>query len=372
MSPEPLDVLTEVLALPTAPFREQRVIEYVRKWADRAGADIQADAAGNLLIRVGPAPRWTKTPRPTWLFAAHMDHPGFVVTRRQGRSVWAEFRGGVRREFFLGQRVRLIGAEGWDIPAVVQTCRKAGRRGFFACRLGTETPASSVRPGDIGMWDVGPVHSDGQVVSARACDDLAGVAGVLCALARLQRCGEDLPAPVWGLLTRGEEAGFVGALAACRDKSIPAGALVVAIETSKAQPGAQLGDGVVVRVGDRSRIFDPSLTEAVWRTAQGLGRRDRHFSAVRMLMPGGTCESSAYSVLGWQATGLCLPLDNYHNMDTQAQTIAPERIHTADFTSLVKLLVELGGSEPDAGRADAEFVERLDGILKDRRELLDG
>ncbi len=89
-------------------------------------------------------------------------------------------------------------------------------------------------------------------------------------------------------------------------------------------------------------------------------------------MPSGTCESSAYSVLGWRATGLCLPLDNYHNMDTQAGTIAPERIHAGDFASLVKLLVDLGVSEPNPDQADAEFVARLDDILRDRRELLRG
>ncbi|MFP4105238.1 MAG: M20/M25/M40 family metallo-hydrolase [Phycisphaerae bacterium] len=355
-----MKTLRDLVTLPTAAFREQEVIEYIRRWAEERRIDFRQDAVGNIVLQAG-----RPDPARRWVFSAHLDHPGFVTTRQQGRSVWAEFRGGVSSGYFKGAAVWLFAPDG-PVRAEVQTVRleKATRRRKCRLQLDRET---DVPPGTVGMWDVDEWDVRNGVVHCRACDDLAGVAAVLCALDELNRSGQGSAA---GLLTRAEEEGFVGALAACENRTLTEdGTWLVAIETSAAQPAARLGDGVVIRVGDKTRIFDPTLTGHVTKIATQLGKRDRYFSFIRRLMPGGTCESTAYCALGYRATGLCLPLGNYHNMGSKK--IEAEQIHQNDYAGLVKLLVALAESDTDPEDTDAALRERLGQILESKRAEFD-
>ena len=63
-------------------------------------------------------------------------------------------------------------------------------------------------------------------------------------------------------------------------------------------------------------------------------------------MAGGSCEATAFAALGYETTGLCLALDNYHNMididgvrsGKRKARLGPEAISLADFHGLVDLL----------------------------------
>jgi endoglucanase len=145
---------------------------------------------------------------------------------------------------------------------------------------------------------------------------------------------------------------------------------VVAIETSKAQPAAKLGDGVVIRVGDKARIFDPCLTGHLVSVAGDLAKADHSFRFTRQLMPGGTCESTAFVMFGYTATGLCLPLGNYHNQGPRNR-IAAEQINLGDFESLVKLLTGLARDKRKPADTDKALKARLDGLLDQRAKYLD-
>lgn len=371
-----LRLLQDVLSCPTSPFCERAVIAYVRSWASRCGVDFAQDAAGNLLLSagggIGGARRGNRRGRaakaPTWVFTAHMDHPGFVVRRSRGRSVWAAFRGGVPKAYFPGSRVRLITRDGEQV-AKVATVRKSKDHNTLDCRLELvgDAPAK-VPPGSIGMWDVPAFRRRNGRITARACDDLAGSAAVLAAMEEIvSRCPR---ANVMGLLTRAEEVGFVGALAACRLGTIPAGALVVGIETSKAQPAAPVGGGAVIRVGDGTRVFSEPLTAHISEVAKGLAKRDKNLRFVRQLMPGGTCESTVFCALGHVASALALPLGNYHNQHPGGR-IAAEFIDEGDFNSLVELLVALATDERTPADTDAAFRRRLDELLAVQSQLLE-
>lgn len=81
-------IAMELLSLPTSPFHEQAVAEWVRQFAGgKLGLRTTADRWGNLTIRY-PGRR---TKRPL-VFTAHMDHPGFAARRmrRDGllEGVW--------------------------------------------------------------------------------------------------------------------------------------------------------------------------------------------------------------------------------------------------------------------------------------------
>ena len=116
------------------------------------------------------------------------------------------------------------------------------------------------------MWDLPVWRRRGPRLELRAADDLAGVAAVLLALGRLKDSGAGKRCV--GLLTRAEEVGFVGAISAAKLKSIDPSWPVLGIECSKEQPSARLGKGGVVRVGDRSTIFDPQLTAMLRHAAR--------------------------------------------------------------------------------------------------------
>jgi putative aminopeptidase FrvX len=352
-----LDILRSVLSLPTAPFREEAVVEHVRRFADARGLTFRRDKGGNVVLRYRKTAARGRRPL-RWVFAAHMDHPGFIAARRRGRTLWARFLGSVEKRYFPGSRARFFAPDG-EIAATVESARKSPDGIGLSVRLTLDRPAN-VPPGTVGMWDFPPLRVRGRRLSARACDDLAGVASVLCAMDAIARRG--LAADVTGLLTRAEESGFVGALVACRNRTVPHTALLVAIETSAAHVEAPLGSGVVVRVGDRMRTFDPSLTAHVDAVAKDIARHHRGFRHTRHLMPGGTCESTVYAAWGYTAAAVCIPLGNYHNRGRRDR-IAPEQIDLGDFASLVQLLTGLAESQTAPADTDAKLRLALTGRL---------
>ena len=362
MKPGYVSILRSLLGQPTVPFHEEAIAAEARRWAKRRGVAFDRDGAGNVLLTY----RRSHGPRKRhWVFSAHMDHPGFLCRRQRGRALWADFLGTIRREYLVGSRVRFFGANDEALATVVSVRRRSDRP-WLSCRLALTRPAR-VPEGTIGMWALSAVRIRDKRLASRACDDVVGSAAVICAIDEIASRGLD--ATVVGLLTRAEEAGLVGAMAACEAGSIPRDAMVVAVETSAAQPSAHLGDGVVVRVGDRVRTWDPSLTAHVSAVAEALSKRDRRFRYRRQLMPGGTCESTVYAMWGYVAAGLCVPLANYHNQGRTGR-IAAEEIHLDDFACLVKLLVALAADRRRPGETDRALKGRFRRVLRARGKYL--
>jgi putative aminopeptidase FrvX len=110
MSARAREILQQVCSIPTAPFVEQRVAQYVREFVKaRPRLRISEDRFGNLLIEL---PAKSRNDAARWVFTAHMDHPGFIVRRmRDSRTLEADFRGGVDKAYFPGAKVRLFEAE---------------------------------------------------------------------------------------------------------------------------------------------------------------------------------------------------------------------------------------------------------------------
>ncbi|MFP4355549.1 MAG: M20/M25/M40 family metallo-hydrolase [Phycisphaerae bacterium] len=358
-----LDTLRQILSAETAPFREDAVIRAVDNWATRRNLEVQTDRFGNLSVRLRRV-KGAKRPR-RWIFQAHMDHPGFVTVGQTGRIVQAEFRGGVQPDYFrAGTKVRLFGPDG-PLKAVLQS-RQQRKGRFPLCRIEL-TGAGKVPDGTVGMWDLPAMQIRTNRLISRACDDLVGSAALLCVLDELRQTRRQLDLTVW--LTRGEEAGFVGATAAVQAGLVPDRSALVSVETSRALPGAQLGDGVVIRVGDRTSVFTPAVTNHLAATAAELARTDENFSFVRQLMTGGTCESTVFSLAGLLAGALCLPLGNYHNMGPKHK-IGAERIDLRDLESLIKLLSAVAVTPPPQAAQSCTLPPRLLEICDQRRNLL--
>jgi putative aminopeptidase FrvX len=330
-----MQILRDLCSIPTAPFAERRVVAFVERFVRaRTGLQLSRDQHGNLLIELRAAARSA----PRWIFAAHMDHPGFVAARMLGaRTLEARFYGWVKAEFFKGERVRFFDGDA-EMRGSIESFTIGKERGVpehVRIRV-----ARAITPGAPGMWDQGEGRTRGNRFYSRVCDDLAGAAAALTMLDQLTR---RLPrAPVAVLLTRAEEEGFIGAIAASlKPKLLRKTDRIIAIETSAMQPYAPQGEGAIIRVGDRTSIFHSGLTYFLQTQAAALAKRDKTFKFQRALMPGGTCEATVYDVYGFTAASICVALGNYHNMDMKKRRIGPEYIDLADWRSMVKLFVQV-------------------------------
>ena len=354
--------LCDVTVLPTAAGREDRVIAWIRDWVDARDAfTMHADDAGNLIIEHRDAP----TDITPVYFTAHMDHPAFVVEEVDGSNVRLSFRGGVRDPYFKDAHVS-VHTDGGVVD--VQLSEAGQPDPFRDCR-GTvvDGDAAALKVGDVGTWKLKPQEIDGDLIRTIACDDLAALVAAIAALEELHLRGEGRHVRI--LLTRAEEVGFIGAIAACREKTMTEGARVIALENSRSFADSPIGGGPIVRVGDRISTFSPSLTGAVAKVADQLHKAMEKdggaFEWQRKLMPGGACEATVFQTFGYEATCVCLPLGNYHNMgnleevldgDDDAAHIGREFISVRDFNGLVRLLtavgVSLGDVEPVRTRLD--------------------
>ena len=181
-----------------------------------------------------------------------------------------------------------------------------------------------------------------------------------------------VPLDLYATFTRAEEVGFAGAIATAAHSSLlPHRARIVAVETSSEIPGVKMGEGPILRVGDRDAIFTPALTAFCRQVADDLARQDKTFKYQRKLMDGGTCESAAFCEYGYEATGLCVALGNYHNMDPRRKRLAAEYIDLRDWNGLVKWFVALATSRREyRPRGNPAFREVLDRLDKEYTPLL--
>jgi len=359
-------ILSNMLSLPTAPFAEHDVIRFVGDFCRRRkNVTLRSDRAGNILVRVKIGNRRIKRPV---CITAHLDHPGFVSDRPLGKGrIRALWRGGVPPEYFADAKVQFNVNGQWIKGRVVSTKTRVmddrERVDTAVIEVTGDVPA-----GSIGMWDFPDPVIRGDHIHARACDDLAGVAAMLCAIDQLVR--ERASCDAYFLFTRAEEVGFVGAIAACRLKTVPRNCFVVAMETSSERPNAKIGDGPILRVGDRASTFHHPATAYCHRIARELEQAGGGFRYQRKLMDGGTCESSAYCRLGYEATGICVALGNYHNVDAKHRRLAPEYISLGDFRDVVRWFVELARAPHAYDGRDEQLDSRLRQLESSYRKLL--
>lgn len=345
-----------LMACPAAPYHEAGVRTVVELICREEGLKCRRDAFGNVLVQVGRG----RVARALAL-AAHLDHPGFEIVRPLGPGRWeAQFNGGVPDSHLrAGRRVRLL-------PGAT-AARLGGRMGKskrFVLKAGRAQAVHVPHP-QFAVWDIEDFALRDGCIYGRSCDDLIGVAAILAVLIELQRRGTRVP--VWGVISRAEEVGFHGALTVAAAGILPPQALVISLETSKELPPVRMGDGVILRVGDRASIFNSVATRFLCEVAAGL--RGGGFPFQRALMPGGTCEATVYQEYGYQTAAVCVALGNYHNCAPRGR-IASEYVSLTDACGMVELLVEAARHWPAFPRLVGELPLRLDGLLRQARRRL--
>jgi len=345
-APEFCKLAERLMTQAAAPYFEHAVSIEVQKICDEHGLDFEPDQFGNILVYL----QTDSSLRPL-AFAAHMDHPGFRLIRRIAPGRWlAQFRGGVPDSYLAPDtKVRLMPG---SIPA-----RIAGNPGADR-KIELRTPSSRASKGNtdeptFAVWDLPAFQSKSGRIYGRACDDLIGVASALATIIDLKRTKAAVN--VLGLISRAEEVGFHGALALAASQEIQRETIVLSLETSKELPPLKMGKGVIIRVGDRTSIFDSRVTRYLVEVAGQSLKQGIAFQ--RGLMSGGTCEATAFQEFGYTSSGVCVALGNYHNCGPRNK-IRAEYVSIADALSMVTLLTH-------AAREIRQFDE-LTGRLKKR------
>ena len=353
-----------LIRAPTAPFHEHFALGIARSFAaERPLIQILYDRCGNSLLLYDGGGQQEEDE--FLILTAHLDHPGLVWRASQGPSrALFEILGGVELEQALATGVRIFdlnrpATQRGTPGTIVRTVEEKGSR--YPLVEVTAVPDSLQGPGTFAMWDLPAFRVRGRRLSGRAIDDLAGAAVALCVLDSLVR--HQAPVRVGVLLTRAEEVGFVGMLAALEAKFLPRRARYINIECSSVAAGAVLGAGPILRVGDRLWVFDPDISGGLAALADELASQQPSFRYQRKLMDSGACEATPLMQADYRTGAVALPLGNYHNSGPGTQ-LAPEYIDLDDANRLVRLLVHV--AQRGIGTGLAHSTATLDSMLAGR------
>jgi putative aminopeptidase FrvX len=244
---------------------------------------------------------------------------------------------------------------------------KLGRRPGKAKEFELHTNKSLKGSAEFAVWELEDFAVRNGQIHGRGCDDLIGVASILAMMIELKRSRARVH--VIGVIARAEEIGFLGAMAVAASKELPKNSLVVSLETSRELPGVKMGQGVILRVGDRTSIFNSEAMRFLAEVAADLKKRKKNFQFQRALMSGGTCEATAYQEFGFQTAAVCVALGNYHNC-AEKKRIAAEFVSMTDALSMVELLAGAAKQMAQLPQLIGKLPKRLQKMLREAQPKL--
>ena len=359
-----LEFLARLGAQPAVAFHENGVATAVRDTLTEIGVSWRTDDFGNIIARIAGA---DADKHPPIALMAHMDHPGFEIVGRDGDYLIGKALGGVPPGAFApGVSLHVVLPAGRRVNAETVGPHGDERERQAQIRL-TESVSDDIPIPSPAVFDLPDFSIEDDHLVMRAADDLAGCGCILSALAALNRYPS--AGDVYGVFTRAEEVGLVGARLLAEAGTLPSDTLVVSLESSRTLPGAQIGGGPVIRVGDAGSTFNSDAESALIRARETLTAQNPDFRCQRQLMSGGVCEASAFMAYGYRSTGLAFPLGNYHN-GAEDGSIAAEYIHRDDYLNGAMLVAEAARQVPM--RWDTAFSRRIRQVPDAMRARLGG
>jgi putative aminopeptidase FrvX len=343
------DLLFDLLHQPTAPFRETHVTKFVAAKLRRARVPFFFDPSGNIVVGTASADEYKKLlsrkdREPLRLFVAHMDHPGFHGVRWLSDSLLeVTWHGGAPVKGLQGAKLWLADHNGYTaLGRMTRPRLDKTRKRVLDARVQIERKTWLLPPPAQtlfgGFGERAPVWREGNLFYTKAADDLVGVFAIVRTAMKLFAGGKRRR-PFIGLLTRAEEVGFIGMLAHLELgwlQRAKRNVICVSLETSRTLPGADIGKGPVVRLGDRRTVFDAGYLRVLAEVAEKVLPKQHQ----RRIMDGGTCEATAALAYELPAIGISVPLGNYHNESYEGRTRgrpAPEYVHRDDVAGLLTL-----------------------------------
>jgi len=387
-----IETLFQLLSLPTAPFREDAILEFCEEYLQSRKIPFFKDSIGNLVIGQSSYKNYLKnlkkpTLEPFIMLIAHTDHPGFLGAKWLGSStLQIDWHGGSPTKFLSGTPM-WIAEQGFfkKYPAKMQkaTLHKHGHSIKNAQLKILEPWWTSLkdRPKATSLFGAfrfrSSVWKNKTTLYTGGADDIVGVFSVLKTAENLWKQKVPARKTFLGLLSRAEEVGFIGSIGHF-EKVLPKASqskiVILSLETSRTLPNALIGSGPVVRLGDRSSVFDSSLTALLHDCAEKkLAKKYQ-----RRIMDGGTCEATAAICYGFASAGVSVPLGNYHNISYQGGPdsrgnlgAAPEFVDIRDIAGQVTLCEEFV-KRPLKNRTKVfeSKRKRFAKMLKDAQKLL--
>lgn len=386
-------LLYEILSQPTAPFREGLVRSTISRALSREGVPFFFDQVGNVVVGVQSTAEYrsrvmAKSCEPLRIFMAHMDHPGFHgVAWRSPRALAIRWYGGSPVKHLKNAPVWFADRQGWSgyIGRINQVQLTKQGRSIQSAVVKFKTKEMfeiyhqmpQVLYG--GFQFRAPVWNHGKIIYTKAADDLVGCFAIVSMAIDLFKTASkrSVRKNFIGLLTRAEEVGFIGAIAHFESgylRGAKRPVVCISLETSRTLPGAIVGRGPVVRLGDRAGVFDSSSLQVFRQLAD----RDLTGRFQTRIMDGGTCEATAAMAYSLPSIGISVPLGNYHNQsfeggpDSKAKDgPAPEFVHIGDIEGMIKLchsLLKMGLPWDDPWRSKrktfSKSLHTFKGLLK--------
>lgn len=355
MSPAQKKFLFTLLSQPTAPFREQLIAGQAIDFLTRNGIAHFTDPVGNIVIGAGSAADYKrllkeKDQEPVRVFMAHMDHPGFHGQRwLSDKRLQVKWHGGTPVKHVAGATVYLADDNGRFAEGKLSKVKLVKAKWAMDTAEVVLAHSPERKPAAKSVFGTfqfrKPVWQQGKKLYTNAADDLGGVYTILQMAKTLSR--RKTSPPFIGLLTRGEEVGFIGAighfelgwLTKCKRELI-----CISLEASRTLPSAEIGKGPVVRLGDRRTVFNADALKVLSDVAEKV-LPEKH---QKRIMDGGSCEATAATIYGLITIGITLPLGNYHNQGLEGGPDcrgkagpAPEFINIDDLDAELKLCLAL-------------------------------
>jgi len=290
--------LLQLLSLPTAPYREGHVSRWVQDYLKRNEVPHFIDSSGNIVVGVASEQEYRLVlgqaeKEPLRVFVAHMDHPGFHGVRWKNKNeLEVKWLGGSPRKHLVGSKVWIANSEavlgeGVLSQAVLDPKKTHLKKALVKVQKDFQDRDAKTLFGGFGFR--APVWQQNNIIYTKAADDLVGCFAVIETAKKQVHLK---PRRFIGLLTRAEEVGFVGCIAHIEEgwfREARRPLLFVSLETSRTLPGAIVGKGPVVRLGDRASIFSQEPLEVLTQIA----RKKLKKKFQRRVMDGGTCEATA-------------------------------------------------------------------------------
>ncbi|NBX92690.1 MAG: hypothetical protein EBQ85_05590 [Proteobacteria bacterium] len=343
--------LISLLSQPSAPYREYFVMEWAKKELLQHQISFFQDPQGNLVLGVRSEQEYRlllaqPEQEPLRIFIAHMDHPGFHGVSWKGPdTLEVKWFGGSPRKHLNGSKVWIANNEGFFTTGkLVSPVLDAKKSHLVKAKVKVKKGSSQQLPkaeslfGGFGFR--APAWENKGIIYTKAADDLVGTYTII-ELAK--KASQLKPRRFIGLLTRAEEVGFVGCIAHFEQGWFKEGKrqlLFVSLETSRTLPGAIVGKGPVVRLGDRASIFSSAYLEVLNQVAKKKLREKYQ----RRVMDGGTCEATVAVAYRFPCVGISIPLGNYHNQGFEGgpdclkkEGPAPEFVSLSDIKGMLML-----------------------------------
>jgi putative aminopeptidase FrvX len=355
-----LAILRDLDQCPATAFSEGLVSAKLRSILEENSIEYFQDEYGNIIAKISG----TESAHRPIAYVAHMDHPGYEIVRSQEGFFVGKSLGGVPKAAAnKGADCFSFDMENNRYPCSIEPWGE-GEEGevkvVSAKRLTVGTPIT---------FDLQDFSLQGDRIEMRALDDLAGCASTMAALIELNR--EPVKTDIFGVFTRAEEVGLVGAGLVSAEQTIPSNTFVVSVETSSIIPGVEQGMGPVIRTGDASYTFDAEAEQILSLAKNVLLTQNSNFQCQRQLMAAGSCEATAFAVNGYSTTGIAFPLGNWHNATTKIPDangdIGMENISLKDFLNGTDLIFTSASMIPT--ESTSQVKERLEQVrhkLKNR------